>query len=566
MRSKHGSGSRFTARRTVWSMALALAGVQGTAGAGSLDLGNGIDAKYNLILGYAAAVRTEGPASALVNGPIDPATGLPSTANADDGDRNFDSGSLINNRASILGEFLVSRGNYGAVLRGDAFYDQVYRGDNDNDSPGTINKSGANDEFTDEARRYNGGRARVLDAYLWGDWALGNSANLNLRAGRQVVAWGESLFFSGVAAAQGPADATKANVPGVEVKNILLPINQVAAQLDLGSKLSLMGYYKLQYKPTELEPAGAYFSTFDGIGPGAEFLYGFANPLAFPPAGPVPGAPPTVNIARGRDIEPSDHGQYGLGAKYELTGATTVGLYWLRYHNTNPQVQLNFGFATLHPGVPGVMDPITTAPNFAPVSYQLRYFDGIDMAALSFSTRAGPVNVAGEVSYRDGLDMLVNGPAGPTASRGKLSQALVSAIWTMPPNFLSQQIDWVGEAGYIHVEDVDAVGGSEQLTNDKKAYGYSLIATLNYRNVLQGWDLAVPVTWAHLPEGRPAMAGAFGSLYGEDDRRASIGTRFTYLQKLEVGLSYNAFLGSPDLQDRPYADRDYAALNLKYSF
>lgn len=504
------------------------------ASAGTLDLGADTSAQYTLTLGYAAAVRTEKPSDALINGPVDPATGLPTTANGDDGDRNFDRGSLINNRISLLGEFFLSRNNYGLVLRGDAFYDDVYHHSNDNDTPATVNKSGDHDEFSSQARKYDGGRARLLDAYAYGDWNLG-STRLNLRLGRQVVAWGESLFFSGVAASQGPADATKANVPGVEVKNILLPLNQAFVQWSLGRGLSFAGYYHFEYRPSELEPVGAYFSTTDVIGPGAEFLRAAVG----------------FDVPRGRDLEPSDNGQYGLALKVQATLATSFGLYWLRYHNTNPELLLNIG--EVAPGV------------FAPTSYNVTYFDGIDMAAASFSTRIGAASIAGEISLRDGVDMLVNTALGPTATRGQLSQALLSTIYTVSPNALSQQIDLVGEIGYVHVEDVDAISGSDQLTNDKGAWGWSGIATFNYRNVLPQWDLAVPVTLSGLNH-TPAMAGAFGSLYGDDDMRASIATNFTYLQNLQLGLSYNAYLGSADAQTRPYADRDYAALNLKYSF
>jgi len=550
---------RIDARRSARAALLVMAAATGPAAAGSLDLGESIDAKYNLIFGYATAMRTGAQDRGLIDGPIDTAggTNLPTTINFDDGDRNFRRGALINHRLSVLGEFLASYGDYGAVLRGDAFYDDVYHRRNDNDSPGTVNKSGEPNRFTADARRYGGGRARVLDAYVYGDWELSDTALVNLRVGRQVVAWGESLFFSGVALMQGPVDATKANIPGVEIKNILLPVNQVSAQLDLGDALSLMGYYKLEFKPSELEPAGAYFSTFDGVGPGREFLYGFANPL---PEG-LPGRRPIINIPYAGDLEPSDYGQYGLGLKYALTSTTDVGLYWLRYHNSFPEVVVNFGFPELATG-------ITTAAfgTQGPVSYNIKYFDGIDMAAMSFSTRLGPANVAGELSLRDGVDMLVTTPQGPTATRGKLTQASLSAIYLVPPNWLSQQIAVVGEAGYVHVEDVDAVNGSEQLYNDKMAWAFSLLASFSYQNVFPQWDLSVPVIFQMLPSGRPAVAGSFGSLYGDDDRRASIGTRFVYLQKFEVGASYNAYLGSGNLRDRPYADRDYAAIDLKYSF
>ncbi|MGH8505870.1 MAG: DUF1302 domain-containing protein [Stenotrophobium sp.] len=518
------------------ALLMLLTTVVAPAWAGSFDLGHNTSAQYTLTLGYALAMRTGSAADALVNGPIDPTTGLPTTVNSDDGDRNFKSGSLINNRASALGELFLTHENFGAVLRGDAFYDNVYHPGNDNDSPSTVNKGGANDAFSAGARKYDGGRVRFLDAYLYGDWSLGGTRHLNLRAGRQVVAWGESVFFSGVASAQGPADATKANVPGAEVKDILLPVNQVAMQLALNNRLSLMGYYKLQYKATELEPAGAYFSTSDVVGPGAQFIYG------------APG----FTIPRASDIRPSDYGQWGAGLKFQATQATNVGLYWLRYHDTNPEVQLNI--AEVAPGV------------YAPTSYNIRYFDGIRMAALSFSTSVGPANVAGEVSYRDGVDMLVNGAAGPTATRGRLSQALLSSIYTVAPNFISQEIDLVGEVGYIHVNGVDPAGGSSTLTNDRNSWGYEGIATFNYRNVFPKWDLAVPLTYAGIAKGNPAMAGAFGSLYGEGDQRLSVAANFIYLQNFQAGVGYNAFLGSPNLSKRPYADRDYAAINLKYSF
>ncbi|MGH8444427.1 MAG: DUF1302 domain-containing protein, partial [Solimonas sp.] len=404
MTYKQGSAPTRTAiSRAI--VALFAAGCAGTAQAGSFDFSDGTNVQYTLTLGYALAMRAEGRDGALINGPIDPGTGLPTTANGDDGDRNFKPGSLINNRVSALGELFVTHDNYGLVLRGDAFYDDVYNRGNDNDSPATVNKDGQNDEFTRQAEKIDGRRVRLLDAYAYGDWNAGN-VGLNLRLGRQVVAWGESLFFSGISSAQGPADATKANVPGVEVKNILLPVNQVFTQIRLTDDLSLGAYYHFEYKPTELEPVGAYFSTTDVIGPGAQFLRAAAG----------------FNVPRGKDLEPSDGGQYGLSAKYQITGATNIGLYWLRYHNTNPELQLNIG--EVAPGV------------FAPVSYNVKYFDGIDMGALSFSTRLGAANVAGEVSYRDGADVLVNTALGPTATRAKLSQALLSTIYTLSPNFI----------------------------------------------------------------------------------------------------------------------------------
>jgi len=548
--------------------------------AGAFDLAPGVDAEYRLTLNYALSMRTKAPTSQLVSGPTDPATGLPTTVNGDDGDRNFKADSLTNDRVSALAELRVSTEHYGIVASGTGFYDQAYHGPNDNDSPATVNKTGPNNRFTTSARYFEGQRVRALDAYAYGNWAVGDGALLDLRGGRQAVAWGESLFFSGIASAQSPYDQTKSFVPGVEVKDLLLPTNQISARLTDG-KWALLGYYKFQYKATELVPSGDYFSINDGIGPGATFLYGFANPLA-QLAAVVPGTPATINVPLGQYLTPSDYGQWGTGLKYQVTPTTNLGVYYLRYSNTNPEVVLGYGYAQL---LPPVTDPATqqivaallhippagagilaqgvsTFPQQVPVSYDIKYYDGIHLYGTSFSSIVGAVQVAGEVNYRDGIDTLLQGDI-PT--RGKMTQALLSALYTFNPNGFWDDASLAAETGYLHVNGVDAVAGNQQLANSRNAWGYEALFTMNFRNVVPAIDLSVPLSFAALAKGTPAMAGAFGSLYGEGDQRASIGLTATWLQMIEVGFSYNAFLGSPNLNQHPYADRDYVAFNVKYS-
>lgn len=62
------------------------------------------------------------------------------------------------------------------------------------------------------------------------------------------------------------------------------------------------------------------------------------------------------------------------------------------------------------------------------------------------------------------------------------------------------------------------------------------------------------------------MAGAFGSLSGEHDRRAGLVISGTYLQRYQSSLGYAWFLGSPDPTERPLADRDYVSLAIKAGF
>ena len=74
---------------------------------------------------------------------------------------------------------------------------------------------------------------------------------LDVRAGNQLVAWGESLFLPGISYSQSTADATKAFTPGVEVKQILLPTPQVSMNLAIGGEWNVMGYYKFDFKPKD---------------------------------------------------------------------------------------------------------------------------------------------------------------------------------------------------------------------------------------------------------------------------------------------------------------------------
>jgi hypothetical protein len=97
-------------------------GVAPSAHAGSFDITDSLHADYKLTLGYAVAMRMQEPSNDLINGPVDPLqlailpasspsqiigfghTGLPTTINFDDGDRNFKKYSLINNRLNAYGE------------------------------------------------------------------------------------------------------------------------------------------------------------------------------------------------------------------------------------------------------------------------------------------------------------------------------------------------------------------------------------------------------------------------------------------------------------------------------
>lgn len=635
-------------KRCGWVAAYGAALAASQVQAGSFDIGTDTTLDYKVTANYGLAVRTEKQDKRLINGPVEEfqsylfpvlpdgqpnqifrfeGQGLPQSINSDDGNRNFNRGDLIHNRLSVYGEMQLHHGDFGAVLSGSAFYDDVYHRDNANDSPLTVNKGNPPegipdpdyDRFTESTKYYDGERARLLEAYVYGSFYLGDESSINVRLGQQLVAWGESLFMSGIASAQSQADATKAFVPGTEIKDILLPVPQLAFNASINNELTALGYYKFDFRPNEIFPVGDYFSPADVVGPGARFVYGSANPLyggpgsctgllqnlhvgtvptpvtpalenlvcnvILAPVGQLVNAPRYIYTYREKDIEPSQFGQWGLGLKYQLTSVTNVGLYHLRYHDPNPSVRLNVGYAPF--GFLPNGTPITTQiiNQTVPVSYNVKYYDGIHMTAMSFSTVLGGFNVAGELNYRDGaptaVETMISGHLSPVYSRSKSGQLLISALYATNPRLFFDDLAFVAEAGYLHMIDVDRVDASpgvvpiadgKSLVYDRDAYGISTLLIPTKHNIVAGWDFSMPITFAYL-KNNPALAGAMGALYGDGDMRTSLGFSMTYLSNTQIGLGYNWFfgdagktIGNTTLAANPYVDRDYATLNVKYNF
>ena len=630
--------------RACWVVTSALL-VALPAGAAKLDLPFGIEGSYNLTLDYSLAMRMQDQHPELSDGQLDPLqlavlpepqgqvvgferTGLPDRANFDDGNRNFDKYSLIHNRVSALFDMEIERDNLAFVLSGSAFYDNVYMRENDNAGAEFLNRFGPDgeggdrgntDAFSEEMEDRNGRRVRLLEAYGIADFPFGDFSYVNVRVGQQLVTWGEALFFGGMARDQAPADASKGFVPGAEIKDILLPTPQVAVRVGLGLDWTFKGYYKFKFEENEVFPVGSYFSPSDSVGPGAEFTYGSINPayldgcpglLDVGQFSDVVGnllggladlsqvcnlgglgevllnAPRNILTFREADIRPGDSGQWGLGVDYRLTPSTSVALHYVRYHSPNPSVQLNTGFAPLG-SIAGIELTTGLINQRVPVSYNVRYFDDIELISGTFSTTLFGLSVAGELNYRNDINISVktraSGVPTPVGQRGETAQALVSAISTFNPPFYFDEMSIVGEAQYIRVLDVEPLtdpqpgiipqGDGDEIFFDEQSAGFQLLVLPRKRNVFSGWDLSGTLSYAELTYGNPAQAGSFGALFGEGDRRLSVGAGLQYLQNLQFSVSYNMFFGDPTdriggegslVRANPFVDRNYLTFNIQY--
>ncbi|MBS0292088.1 MAG: DUF1302 family protein [Proteobacteria bacterium] len=532
--------------------ALSLCMLGSTAQAGStVQLSDDTTLDYSLTLSYAASVRTSSPAGAYL-----------ADFNYDDATRNFKKGSLVNNRGSVLGELRLKHDNLGFLMRGTGFYDSVYRGRNDNDSPTTVNKIGPANEFVSETRRRSGQDARLLDFYGYGDWVVGNDQHLSVKLGQHVVAWGESMFWPNISQGQLPVDATKFNVPGTEAKEAYLPVPQLSASLGVSNDLTLTGYYQFKWRETRLNPVGDFFGS-DYFGPGAQFMR-----LA---PGAITSLPDhsfgVVNFAG--EIKPKDSGQWGLGLRYQVTDATELGLYHYRYHDRVGAMFFDFTGTTSYSSFSQF--GAQASPGSTPY-FKLAYFNDIKLTGVSFSSKAGDsVQFGGDLSYRDGAPVyLENG----SPTRGRLLQGNVNAVYIMGPSALAHQTTLMGEVMHQRIMGADTLtvtgGGSgtdgrfSKYVYDGQTRGSTLLgigAIMDYPNIISGWDLSTKAIWTQNIQGS-AISGM-----GRDERRLTLGADFKYLGNLTLGITWVNYLGSADIKaGRTMADRDYVTLNAKYTF
>ena len=495
--------------------------------AAQFDLGDDWQVAVDSTVSYGAAWRVE---SADPDNLLDP--------NMDDGNRNFDKG-LISNRVSVVSDVDISDGNKGLFLRVNGFYDDRYHSSTDHDLPATYNSdpmyggsAASSRDFADNTIDQHGDDLRLLDAFFYTNFTLGDH-DAALRVGRQVVSWGESLFIQNSINSANPVDASKANVPGIEVKEILLPVNMIFGQVDLTDRLSMEAYYQFEWKKSEIDAAGSYFSYNDMLDEGGDNLL-VPHPV-------IPNA--LFPLSRSGDRTPSDSGQWGVAFHYMVPelNDTEFGFYAMNYHNKTPELLID-------------------ASNPMAPHYYLEYLDDIRLYGLSMGTVLGSTNVGAEISYRENQPVAIANPATTAVpyTRTDMIQGQVSFVHLTGPNALADNITLMGEAAVTHVPDLD---DDEIFGADKTAWGYTLSSTFEYNSALPGIDLKVPVVISHSVDG---VSASLASGFSEGVKKVSFGLEAVYLRNLEASLKYSAFFGGGT--SNPLRDRDFIAFNLKYGF
>jgi hypothetical protein len=290
---------------------------------------------WDTTLGYGQGWRVEGRSCALI-AIADGGCGY--GPNADDGDLNYGKGTFTEALTGTTELALNYKDKAGVFVRGSGLYDFYVMGDNTERTP-----------LSHYAKDVVGSYTRLLDAFGYGRFNLGSSP-AELRLGRQVVDWGESLYIPGGLNQVDYFDVTALQVPGAGLKQALLPDESAVLNLQLTKNLSTQLIYLFDWHEDIIEPTGAYFSTNDVAGAGgSKVVLGFGaisdqgvnfTPLGGSPIGNFQAIP------RLPDERPSESGQYGVNFKLFLPNfgqGTQLGFYFLNYTSRLPVVSVQTG-------------------------------------------------------------------------------------------------------------------------------------------------------------------------------------------------------------------------------
>ncbi|WP_237045669.1 DUF1302 domain-containing protein [Aquipseudomonas alcaligenes] len=543
---------------------------------------------------YGVSYRMEGQDDKLIaraNGGSGSNSGL---INSDDGNLNFKKGDLFSEMVKVVSEMdLRYQERHGVFIRGRAFYDFELEDD-----------SRRHREISDGGLDEAGSSVDLLDAFVYGSWTL-NERDLNARLGRQVINWGEGLFYQNGIGATNPVDINALRAPGSEVKEAYMPTFMVYGSYELRDNLTLEGYWQpgKAWEASKIDPCGTYFSTLDPLGEDCEYLSAaplqeqitgrVGEALAFdsPAAAQawanslapglvnnlLRGYIPTTFIPRAQDIDGDDSAQYGLALRWYVPelNDTELGFYYLRHNMQVPMIGLTVG-------QPVILPVVGALPDASSSRYYAEYLEKRDLFGISFNTSIGGdsifngLSLAGELSYRPdtpialGLNeylptALLNPDGLPVGTRldgyreKHMYQASLAAIYNFNGLLGSDSAALFSELVASRVQGLESDVDYYEATSS--AYGAQASLQLTYTNVFNLVNLVPSLGYQYSING---VAPQLTNGLDEEAQSWSVGLDAIYQESLTVGAKYVGYSGGGISNKR--TDRDYLTFNVKYSF
>jgi hypothetical protein len=619
-----------SAVRTATAVAAAL--LTGPSWAVDFEPAEGWKGSWTSSLSVGTAIRARNADSRLYgqgNGALLGRTDGTGNNTIDEGELNYNKGDAFTTQLKLISEVAVQQGALGALIRGKAWYDyalndqNVHLGSTNNGYNGfdpATNTLGAERPLSDKGferlTRFKG--VYLLDAYVYDTFDVGGQA-LQVRAGNQVVNWGESLFIQGLNQVA-PIDVPSFRKPGVQLKEVFLPVPLLFASQGLGSFGSVEAFYQLQWKPTPIEAGcGNYWAVAAAsISARPDGCNNAVSIAGSSPFGYAAGAyVRQIDGEKGRNS-----GQYGIAYRFNSAALDTeFGLYAQRLNARIPNLNVHFGDFL------GV-----TPPSGVPFAASWDYVNSIKTFGVSAATNLFGLSVGAELSHQRGVPVQVDGndlllaalgasgalpgtggasvPFGPYGNQAvaaksgngflagytlaNKSQFNLNAVKAGSSLFGAGQYILIGEVGFQwnnlpdYKKDPAAVRygrnfifgpgpspaygapcsalniSAEGCQNDgyvsRFAWGYRAKLDLVYNNVLDSGVTVTPsIFFAHDVKGVSA-----DSQFLEHRRTVGLSAKFAYAKRytLELGaVTYNH-----NAKYDPLRDRDFYSVTLGMSF
>ena len=343
----------------------------------------------------------------------------------DEGDYSYDKGDNVFNRFDLLTELDVDyRREMGFRISAAAWKDFAFN-DRVSFNPAFAGRnfetSYENNESSRTTKHFHDQSGELLDAFVYKNFNVGDVSG-EVKVGRQTVLWGEALILSpfSVSHNQSPIDGLKGFVsPGVDAKELVLPVGQVVTNIQVTPTLTLMAQYYYEWENSRTPQGGTYLGATDFALDGPDFF-----PLAS-------GA---IALRNNGFDKPKNSGDYGLGARWApewLDG--TLGIYYREFTERSAVASIN---------------PVAR-------TYEFFFPEHQKLIGLSLSKSIGGVSVGAEVTRQEDAvlnTVIQDGTKG--AARGTVWTGLLNGVKLFGPNQVWDSASLIGELGYSYLEKV----------------------------------------------------------------------------------------------------------------
>lgn len=524
--------------------------------------------------------------------------------NGDNGNLNFEKYDIVQATAKLTSDISFSFHEFNVFVRPIYFFDANYSNDFIEDHP-DVTLQPRETAFNPKGEDLIGSRFDVLDYNISKVFNV-LDRDVSVKIGNQVLNWGESaLLFLNSLNSINPANATRARIPGFDLKEAFQPQGMVVLSTDIIDNVSVESFYQYEWKPLVLDPVGSYFSVSDTLGAGGQYAmlsFGKApeDPLNLYQPYRNDGAensstPNTADddpigllgsfagrtIYRNFDEEakrrPDDGGQYGAALKFfleDFNNGTELSFYAANYHSRLPVVSAIAtdatcldsaqGAASL-PGNCGYTGPYVAATKEpVPVdSAQLvvEYPENIKLYGVSFNTTVGDFALSGEYAHRPNLPIQIHtvdltyAALQPAFPAGDIS---VGPAGTIPgrrsavPSFLTQYRGFTCTTNANCIQPGQYIRGYESLKVGQT--GITVLRLIGGDNPIGASQMTIltEMGWTHV-YGMPGLdeiqfqgAGADTHISNGGDGSIGINPRPVANNAFHEGLRQNPTAADPD--------------------